>query len=287
MKRKKKKLKRLLCLLLSWILLTSGMDLQAAAFSDLAEITGPEMKNIPSAMSDHTAETETIPSTVPDGIAETETAPSIAPDSTPETDSSAVPDGTPETETDPSASPDDTSETETDPSASLDDTSETETDPSAAPDDTTETETDSSSVPGDAAETETDPSAAPDGIPETETEPEETLTEPDQTQETDSEPPHNDMAESGVPLNLSNPAVSFTALDGTTITSAADGKPKLLIFFRTTCTNSQYTIRNIASAADFPDVDIYAIEMSQKSKEDVTAFKDTCGSDKIKFSYDN
>ena len=286
MKRKKKKLKRLLCLLLSWILLTSGMDLQAAAFSDLAEITGPEMKNIPSAMSDHTAETETIPSTVPDGIAETETAPSIAPDSTPETDSSAVPDGTPETETDPSASPDDTSETETDPSASLDDTSETETDPSAAPDDTTETETDSSSVPGDAAETETDPSAAPDGIPETETEPEETLTEPDQTQETDSEPPHNDMAESGVPLNLSNPAVSFTALDGTTITSAADGKPKLLIFFRTTCTNSQYTIRNIASAADFPDVDIYAIEMSQKSKEDVTAFKDTCGSDKIKFSYD-
>lgn len=86
-------------------------------------------------------------------------------------------------------------------------------------------------------------------------------------------------------LNTDNPDVSFTALDDTTISSSADGKPKLLVFFKTDCGYSRSTIRAIAGN-NFSGVDIYAVEINNANKEAVSDFKNTYGSNDIIFSYD-
>ena len=86
-------------------------------------------------------------------------------------------------------------------------------------------------------------------------------------------------------LNINNPEVSFTTIDDKTVTSKADQKPKLLVFFRTTCSNSRRTIKAIADKG-FSDVDIYALEVDGSAKENVSDFKDTYGSAQITFAYD-
>ncbi len=86
-------------------------------------------------------------------------------------------------------------------------------------------------------------------------------------------------------LNINNPEVSFTTIDDQTVTSKADQKPKLLVFFRTTCSNSRRTIKAIADKG-FSDVDIYALEVDGNAKENVSDFKDTYGSAQITFAYD-
>ena len=95
------------------------------------------------------------------------------------------------------------------------------------------------------------------------------------------------MAASEGPLNLDNLSAEYTALDGSTISSAAQGRPKLLIFYSNTCGNCQGTIINISRAiADFAGVDIYAIETNGKSADEVAEFKQQYGCDEIVFSYD-
>lgn len=86
-------------------------------------------------------------------------------------------------------------------------------------------------------------------------------------------------------LNKENPDVTLTTIDDVTVSSAADGKPKLLVFFRTTCGNSISTIRAIAGH-DFPGIDLYAVEIDGKSKSEVEKFKSDYGSDNINFCYD-
>lgn len=85
-------------------------------------------------------------------------------------------------------------------------------------------------------------------------------------------------------LNKENPDVSFTTIEDTTVSSAADGKPRLLVFFRTTCGNSQSTIRAIAGQ-NFQGVDIYAADIDGKSKSEVESFKSNYGNDNITFCY--
>ncbi len=82
--------------------------------------------------------------------------------------------------------------------------------------------------------------------------------------------------ESSLPagLNKENPNATFTTIDDQTVSSAADGKPKILIFFQPRCTNSQNTIRAIANQG-FTGVDIYAAEIYGGSKDTVTDFKNT------------
>ena len=88
------------------------------------------------------------------------------------------------------------------------------------------------------------------------------------------------------PLNVANPNVSFTTLDDQTVSSAADGKPMLIVFFKVGCYNSQSTLNSIANDSTFPDVDVYAVEINKNTKDSVSAFKTTYGSDDIVFSYD-
>ncbi|MDE7130372.1 MAG: InlB B-repeat-containing protein [Lachnospiraceae bacterium] len=88
-------------------------------------------------------------------------------------------------------------------------------------------------------------------------------------------------------LNLDNLSYEYTALEDTKISSAADGKPKLLIFYSNTCGNCQGTIRSISSKiSGFTGTDIYAIETTQKTKEEVAEFQTEYGCEGITFSYD-
>ena len=88
-------------------------------------------------------------------------------------------------------------------------------------------------------------------------------------------------------LNLDNPLLHFTALDDTTISSSAEGRPKLLIFYSNTCGNSRGTIREISGKiGSFSGIDICAIEVTKQSKADVVAFQKTYGCEEIVFSYD-
>ena len=86
--------------------------------------------------------------------------------------------------------------------------------------------------------------------------------------------------------STSNLFYSFITIDDQIVTSKANGKPKVLIFFSTKCGYSRQTISNIANSKyDFSSVDIIAPEMNFADKEAVTAFKNTYGSDAITFSY--
>ncbi len=93
--------------------------------------------------------------------------------------------------------------------------------------------------------------------------------------------------ESGVALNLDNLYQTYTALDGTVLTSAANGRPKLLIFYRNPCGNCQSTIYNISSSIDrFAGIDIYALESDGGTKEATEEIKKKWGCEDIIFSYD-
>ncbi len=84
--------------------------------------------------------------------------------------------------------------------------------------------------------------------------------------------------------NMDNLDVTFTTIDDSTVTSHADGKPKVLVFFRTTCFNSQSTIKSIVDS-EIAGVDIIALDVDAKTKADVLDFKENYGSDDIVFSY--
>lgn len=93
--------------------------------------------------------------------------------------------------------------------------------------------------------------------------------------------------ESGVALNLDNLPYNYTALDGTRLSSAADGRPKLLIFYRNPCGNCQGTIYNISRSIDqFTGIDIYALETDGGTKEAVAEIQAKWGCKEITFSYD-
>lgn len=95
-----------------------------------------------------------------------------------------------------------------------------------------------------------------------------------------------DIPEENKGLNLDNLSATYTALDGTEISSAAQGKPKLLIFYSNGCGNSKGTIAGISGKiSDFAGVDIYAVEMAYNTKESVAQFQAQYGCEEIVFSY--
>ncbi|MDE7178738.1 MAG: InlB B-repeat-containing protein [Lachnospiraceae bacterium] len=88
-------------------------------------------------------------------------------------------------------------------------------------------------------------------------------------------------------VNAENPYYSLTTLDGEEVSTKADGKPKVLFFFRPGCFNCQQTNFGLSeNIKSFDGVDIYAIEISGAAKEDVANFKKTYGCDEIIYCYD-
>lgn len=89
--------------------------------------------------------------------------------------------------------------------------------------------------------------------------------------------------------NLANLNQTYTALDGTKLSSKASGKPKVLIFYiynskREGCKDTLTDIsKNIGS---FDGVDIYAIECNKGKKSDVSADQKSYGTAAIPFAYD-
>lgn len=107
----------------------------------------------------------------------------------------------------------------------------------------------------------------------------------DDSDRSDDDQDDGDQGDEG--LNLVNFTAEYTTIDDTIITSVAQGRPKLLIFYSNTCWNSRNTIWDIsAEIEDFAGADVYAIETNQGTKEKVAAFQDEYGCAEILFSYD-
>ena len=81
---------------------------------------------------------------------------------------------------------------------------------------------------------------------------------------------------------------TYTALDGTTLHSKADGKPKVLIFYyddrSDTAKNTIQSVRDHID--DFDRADIYIIECSSATKDNVSKFQKLYGCDQLLFAYD-
>lgn len=89
------------------------------------------------------------------------------------------------------------------------------------------------------------------------------------------------------PLDMENLTAEYTTLADEKVSSAAGGRPKLLVFYRDVCWNCQQTIKGISDKiADFGGADVYAVEIDRNPKETVAAFRDRYGCDEITFSYD-
>ncbi len=86
-------------------------------------------------------------------------------------------------------------------------------------------------------------------------------------------------------LNITNLDYTYTTINDTTVTSTANGKPKLLIFFSTTCSNSQSIIRGLKDTT-ISNADIIAVECSRHTKDEVAAFATQYGGDNVQFCYD-
>ncbi len=82
----------------------------------------------------------------------------------------------------------------------------------------------------------------------------------------------------------------FNCIDGGQISTQSEGgKPKILIFFTTTCGNCRNTLIGISSSEWIKsgETDVCAIEISQKTLEEVRQYRDTnCPNSMIRFGTD-
>lgn len=86
--------------------------------------------------------------------------------------------------------------------------------------------------------------------------------------------------------NLENLDYTFTTIDDQKVTSQANGKPKVLLYFKTDCGNCKGTIQDLAKYIKmFSGADIYALEINSKSKSEVAEFKAQYGCDEITYCY--
>lgn len=86
--------------------------------------------------------------------------------------------------------------------------------------------------------------------------------------------------------NVNNLDINFPSVDGGTVSSRANGKPKLLLFFFSN-DNSKKLISDLCQIKDYGNIDIIAIH-DYHSKEETISFRDTYanGRDYIDFCYD-
>lgn len=88
-------------------------------------------------------------------------------------------------------------------------------------------------------------------------------------------------------LNLENLSAEYTTVEDEKISSIADGKPKILIFFNSGEDESKTTIQDISrKIADFAGADVYAIDTGHSDKDAVVSFQQQYGCEEMLFSYD-
>ncbi|MCM1297055.1 MAG: InlB B-repeat-containing protein [Muribaculaceae bacterium] len=97
----------------------------------------------------------------------------------------------------------------------------------------------------------------------------------------------DDPVPGGEALDLDNLKAEYTTTEDKKVSSSAEGKPKLLIFYSNNCGYSKNTIADIKKNIDqYAGLDVYAIETNKGTKESVLEFKKKYGCDAITFSYD-
>ena len=85
---------------------------------------------------------------------------------------------------------------------------------------------------------------------------------------------------------VENPHYNIMKMEGGTVSTAAEGKPKVLIFYKPDCYNCQTMMGIIRdSGADFQGVDVIAADISGSSMDVLQEFCDTYGRDQITFGY--
>lgn len=90
-------------------------------------------------------------------------------------------------------------------------------------------------------------------------------------------------------LNANNLSVNFNGVNGGTLSTASEGRPKILIFFSTACGNSMNTLSGFSASNWITKgaVDVYAIDCNEHTREEVAAFeKEYCPEGYIRFGYD-
>lgn len=102
------------------------------------------------------------------------------------------------------------------------------------------------------------------------------------------------MAADPLPSGTKNLDFTFTTIDGEQLSSQANGRPKLLVFYKVNCLNCQNTLKSISESDLIQNNDVYAFACSSyndsNAKTDdasISTFKTTyCSSagDKIKFA---
>lgn len=97
----------------------------------------------------------------------------------------------------------------------------------------------------------------------------------------------NPDGSSSRPDTIQNLDFTFQSIEDEAVSSKADGKPKLIIFFGASCGGCINTLESLTEQK-LAGVDICAVEVKSSSKEAVTTFKDTLGVGKenIHFCYD-
>ena len=85
---------------------------------------------------------------------------------------------------------------------------------------------------------------------------------------------------------MENLHYTIPTIDGGTVTTAAEGKPKVLIFYKPTCFNCQTVLGLFQDEdLDFSSVDVIAAEISGASMEDMQAFYDSYGTEQLTYGY--
>lgn len=85
-------------------------------------------------------------------------------------------------------------------------------------------------------------------------------------------------------MEKDNPEYTFETLDGLEVSSMAQKRPKLLVFFSNQCTNSMRTIKSMSNA-DFSDIDVLYLNTNNYGNDEATeSFKSEYGNDSMVFS---
>ncbi len=89
-------------------------------------------------------------------------------------------------------------------------------------------------------------------------------------------------------LNKANPVTqTFVTVDGKKITTSANGKPKILVFFATSCGRTKNFLKNINPVyKNFADVDVCFIEVRKAKQKAVTTFQNKYAVKEMDFAYD-
>lgn len=93
----------------------------------------------------------------------------------------------------------------------------------------------------------------------------------------------------GGQAGASNPDYSFTAIDGSKVSTKAEGKPKVLLFYRPGCGNCRAVLNILRYDSGNPaldQADVYAMDTERTSLENVKQLYEAYGTEKVTFCYD-